>query len=324
MSKKDMLKYNGEYIPAINDNGTGDFGLYETYSRDKIEEKLSSISISGGYDWTNKVLCFEGDSTTANAQTAYPEYVCEQLGSIMSMIGISGYPVFPDAPGENWDIRRRISNIPANTDCIIILGDTNSGNESSAATSYSACFVEPSFNSWLGRWHIALNAIRKSFPSVPILLCNIYAWKSSSMKITQTKYVPLAFEALSNFYSCKHVNLAQDSTLSYYNHDDIHIPHADMPDYADCIISTLKTTKPPRWSGTSSLSFDSATYSVSVGSSVDINYTITGDKSIKWESSDMGVACVLGGTVYGISSGSAIITGTTRNNSSVSCTVTVS
>lgn len=76
-----------------------------------------------GYDWSGKKIVFEGDSITTNGTPAYPEYVKEQTGCIPVNIGQAGHPILWPYPGEAWDYRQRLSNIPADADAIIIMGD---------------------------------------------------------------------------------------------------------------------------------------------------------------------------------------------------------
>ena len=62
---------------------------------------------------------------------------------------------------------------------------------------------------------------------------------------------------------------------------------------------------------------------VEAGKTAEIEYAITGDMSIQWTSDNMDVACVMGGVVYGMTTGNATITATTRNGNTATCTVTV-
>ena len=152
MASKDVLKYGENYVPTINNNASSDFEAYETYSRKKIDEKLKDIVGSGttvsGYDWARKKIVYEGESITMNVIMAYPEYVAEQTGSTSVKIGISGFPIMGNYAGQTKDFRRRVSNIPADADAVIILGDCNAidtdqGNEYSTDIS-----------KWAGRWNV--------------------------------------------------------------------------------------------------------------------------------------------------------------------------
>ena len=43
MATKDVLKHGENYVPTINDASISEFEAYETYSRKKIDEKLSEL-----------------------------------------------------------------------------------------------------------------------------------------------------------------------------------------------------------------------------------------------------------------------------------------
>lgn len=322
MASKDVLKYGSEYIPAINDSAASDFGAYEAYSRQKIDELLKIISASGGYDWSGKKIVFEGESITMNGTMAYPEYMAEQTGCNSVKIGIAGVPIMGDYVGKAWDFRRRISNIPADTDAIIILGDCN------AITSSDSQQNSTSIADWGGRWNLAVEAIKQSFPTVPLFLVSEYPMKD---KQNQNKNTPIQFEAMARKHGAIFVCLATESPLSLiYGYpkygltatDGVHANHEGMKLFADAIIRRLKQVPPPEWTGTDSITVD-ATASVAVDGTVPIGYTVDGDLSIQWTSDNMDVACVMGGTVYGMAAGTATITAKTRSGKTATCTVTV-
>ena len=282
------------------------------------------ISIGGdtSYDWSNKKITFEGDSITANSNIGYPAYVASALGATANVIAIAGVPVYGAYEGNAWDFRRRISNIPYNTDAIVVLGDTNS------ISSTTDDLFSTDISKWTGRWNLALNAIKKSFPTVPLFLVACFRQGS---KENNAKYVAEAFSRFAQHYGCIYVDLSTESPMNLLysskvwgltDTDTVHPSHTAMPLYADTVLNHIKKIPPYNFTGTDSITIDS-TASVAVGATVDIGYTITGDQSIQWTSSDMDVACVMGGTVYGMSTGTATITATTRNGHTATCTVTV-
>lgn len=323
MAQKDVLKYNNEYVPTINDNSTSQFGEYETYSRTKIDDKIaSSAGQAGGFDWSNKKLVFEGESITANNTMGYPARVAERTGGIANIIAIPGVPVMGKYDTQYYDFRRRIANIPADADAILILGDCNSIT-SQAGQEYSTNIDE-----WGGRWNLALDAIKKSFPTVPLLLISEYPMKG---KANQNKYTANQFRVMAENHGAIFVCLATETPISLIHAyptwgltatDGVHCNHEATMVWADVIANKLKTVKPTEWVGTDTLTIDE-TATVAVGSTTNINYTITGDLSIQWTTSDDSVACVIGGTIYGMSAGTATITARTRNGHTDTCTVTV-
>lgn len=327
MASKEVLKYGSEYVPTINDANNSDFGAYETYSREKIDEKLQTTTGSGaatvsGHDWTGKKAVFEGESITMNTTMGYPEYVAEQTGCTAEKIGIAGVPIMGSYPGYAKDFRRRVSNIPADADAIIILGDCNAidtdqGNE------YSTDITK-----WAGRWNVVVDAIKRSFPTVPLFLVSEYPMAG---KDAQNKNVPVLFRALAQRYGCHFVCLGEESPLSLLyaqqtwgltETDGVHCNHAAMPLFADVIIKHLKEVPPFEWAGTDTIEMDGE-LNVAVGSTEFISYEVTGDQSVRWTSDNMDVACVLGGMVYGMAAGTATITATTRNGNTAACAVTV-
>ena len=329
MSTKKILKYGNENVPTINDNISSKFEAYETYSRKKIDEKLQSagggITTASGYDWSDKLVVFEGESITMNGTMKYPEYVQEKTGCSIQKIGIAGVPIMGSYVGKAWDFRRRISNIPANVDAVIILGDCN--NISTGDGSMNDLYSKDTAK-WAGRWNLALEAIKKSFPTVPILLVSVYPMKG---KDSNNKNVPIAFETFAKQNGCIYVCLSSECPLDLrYAYpvygltatDGVHTNHNGMKIFANTIINRLKNVEPPVFTGTDTITIDETTTCI-VGSTVDIGYTITGDLSIQWTSDNMDVACVMGGKVYGMTTGTATITATTRNGNVATCTVTV-
>lgn len=327
MASKNILKYNDNIVPTINDNNTSAFEAYETYSRKKVDEKISSINAenvttTSGYNWEEKNIVFEGESITMNSAMAYPEYVAEKTNCNAIKIGIAGVPIMGNYEGQAKDFRRRVSNIPANADCIIILGDCNAIDTSDSQQNSS------SINEWGGRWNLAVEAIKKSFPTVPLVLVSEYPMKN---KAAQNKNVPIQFRAMAQKYGAIFICLAEESPISLiYGYptwgltstDGVHCNHEATIVWADVIVKRLQEIKPTEWKGTDTITIDS-TASVTVGSTADIGYTITGDQSIQWTSDNMDVACVMGGTVYGMTAGTANITATTRNGNTATCIVTV-
>lgn len=319
MSTKNVLKHGTEYVPTINDSPASDFGAYETYSRAKIEEKLKTV---GGWDWSGRMIVCEGESITTNGTMGYPKYVAEQTGSTAAVIGIAGVPVMGNYPGYARDFRRRVSNIPANADAIIIMGDCNAidtdlGNE------YSTDITK-----WAGRWNVVVDAVKRSFPTVPLFLVSEYPMAG---KDAQNKNVPVLYRALSQRYGARFVCLGEESSLSLlYGQaawgltatDGVHCSHGAMPLFADVIIRHIRQTPPPVWTGSDAVTIDAAA-AVTVGGTASIGYTVTGDQSVQWTSDNMDVACVLGGRVYGMAEGTATVTAKTRSGKTAACTVTV-
>lgn len=324
MANKEVLKFGEEYVPTINDNAGSDFGNYETYSRNKIDSKIEGVAASaGGYSWDGKIVVFEGESITMNGTMKYPEYVAEQTGCKSVKIGIAGVPIMGNYPGETRDFRRRVSNIPANAEAIIILGDCNAID-----TDQDNVYSTDPFK-WAGRWNLAIDAIKCSFPTVPVLLVSEYPMKG---KTAQNKNVPFQFERTATNYGCHFVNLSIESPLNLiYGYpvwgltatDGVHSNHAAMPLFADVIIRHLRQIPPPVWQGVDTISIAESSVEVQTGKTVTLTVTKTGDLSTQWTSDNMDVACVMGGTVYGMSAGTATITATTRNGNMATCTVTV-
>jgi len=323
MASKNILKYGNETIPALNDNTSSEFEEYETYSRKKIDEKVSNISLSSGYDWSDKIVVFEGESITMNGTAKYPEYVVEQTGCVAKKIGQPGHPIMGDYLGQDWDFRRRLSNIPANADAILVMGDCLA-----SSSTPSSDLTEKKVDTWTGRWNLAIEAIKKSFPTVPVFLVAEYPMKNRPGNVMN---VPKQFEATARRYGALFISLPDECSLNLEYQtpkygltatDGTHCNHAGMKLFASAVIRRLKEIEPPEWIGTDTITCDE-TATCTVGSTVDINYTITGDLSIQWASDNMDVACVMGGKVYGMTSGTATITAKTRNGNTATCTVTV-
>lgn len=320
MPNKEILKFGANYVPTINDDKQSIFEEYETYSRKKIDNKFNTIA-NAGFDWSKKKVVFEGESITANGTMGYPARVKQQTGCDAKIIAVSGVPIMGNYAGKSYDFRRRISNIPADADAIIILGDCNApatGNQE-----YSTNIEE-----WGGRWNLAIEAIKKSFPTVPLFLVSQYPMKG---KPSQNKYVAPQFEAMARNYGAIFICLATESPISLLYSaptwglsatDGVHCNHESTLVWADVIAKKLTEVQPTVWIGTDTIAIDEAT-TCAVGSTVDIPYTITGDLSIQWTSNNMDVACVMGGKVYGMAVGTATITATTRNGNTASCIVTI-
>ena len=324
MATKEVLKHGESYVPEINDADTSEFGKYETYSRDKIDEKVKNVAVSSGYDWSGRKICFEGDSLTGNATMGYPAYVAEQTDATAVNIAIGGKAVYPNEVGAKCDFRRRVSSIPADVDAIIILGDCNGNILMDASQSYS---VDPT--EWGGRWNLALDAIKRSFPTVPVILC--LEWVGS-FNSNHSKHGAEAFWKFSNNHGLIYVNLMIESPLNLRyaasvwglnDNDQVHTNHEAMPLFADVIIRKLKEIPPFQWTGSDTLTLTTTELTVAAGATAEIEYTIAGDLSIQWTSDNMDVACVMGGVVYGMAAGTATITATTRNGNTATCTVTV-
>lgn len=341
MANKDVLKFRNSYVPTINDAIQSEFEAYETYSRKKIDEKISANSsgsnntptVNTEYNWSGKKITFEGDSITGNSVMGYPAYVSNKTGCDIINISIAGVPVTPNAEGNSHDFRRRISNIPADTDAIIILGDCNAqfiGDDIIGDIEDNN--KSKDISKWVGRWHVSVEAIKRSFPTVPLFLVSQYPMRG---KERTNRLVPYLFSSIARRYGAITVSLGEESPLSLVSptackvwgftaKDGVHCSHGAMPLFADAIIKHLKEVPPFEWTGTDELVLNTTELNVTVGSTADIDYSITGDLSIQWTSDNMDVACVMGGRVYGMTAGTATITATTRNGNTATCTVTVS
>lgn len=323
MASKDVLKHGENYVPTINDNPASDFGAYEAYSRQKTDALIKNISASGWHDWSGKKIVFEGESITMNGTSAYPEYVAELTGCTPVKIGQAGHPIMGAYAGSAWDIRRRLSNIPADADAIIIMGDCLG-----SPVAETAPVSGESMDTWGGRWNLAVHTIKKAFPTVPLFLVSEFPMRGREIRNMNTAY---QFQMTARKYGAVFICLAEESPLSLLyaqktwglnSTDGVHNNHEAMPLFADVIIRHLKQVPPTAWTGTDSITMD-ATCSVAVNGTADIGYTREGDLSIQWTSDNPDVACVMGGTVYGMAAGTATITAKTRSGKTAACTVTV-
>lgn len=323
MATKDVLKHGENYVPTINDADFSLFGEYETYSRAKVEEKLKNVAVSTGHDWSGKKVVFEGESITMNGTSAYPEYVAEVTGCTAVKIGQAGKPIMGLYPGQSVDIRQRLSRIPADADAIIIMGDCLGPGKA-----YPPVYEE-SLASWGGRWNLAVKTIKKAFPTVPLLLVSEFPMAG---RVTGQMMTAYQFEMTARLYGAIFVCLADESPLSLLysqdawglnSTDGVHNNHEAMPLFADVIIKHLKEVPPYEWKGTDTLTMTTTELTVEVDKTAEIDYSIKGDLSIRWESDNTDVACVMGGTVYGMTAGTANITATTRNGNVATCAVTV-
>ena len=225
--------------------------------------------------------------------------------------------------GQPWDFRRRIANIPADAECILVMGDCLASSNPPSENIY-----ELTPDTWTGRWNLAIQAIKKSFPTVPVFLVAEYPMKG---RFGNVIYVPKQFEATARRYGALFISLPDECALNLEYQtpkygltatDGVHCNHVGMKLFASAVIRRLKEIAPPEWVGSDTITIDQAA-TCTVGGTVDIGYTITGDMSIQWTSDNMDVACVMGGTVYGMTAGTATITATTRNGNTATCTVTV-
>ena len=287
----------------------------------------NEISIGGGgtsYDWSNKKIVFEGDSITANI--GFPSYIASGLGATAVNIAQAGFPVMGIYSGENKDFRHRISNIPFDADAIVIMGDINSHI---ADKSYADAWFSSDVSTWAGRVNVFIDSVKRAFPTVPVFLVPEYVMGDNG---NTSVIVSEFYETVSKRTGCVYVSPASESgfSLTYAyplwglnGTDKVHAKSDVVDLWAECVLNKIKTIKPPIFAGTDSITID-GTKSVSVGSTVDIGYTVTGNLSLQWTSSDYTVACVMGGKVYGISQGTATITAKTHNGNTATCTVTVS
>lgn len=347
MASKEILKHNGNVVPEINDDATSLFGDCEVFSRAKVLKLLAALQRNSGHNWAGTHIACLGDSLTANTAMGYPAYVAEQTGATVYNLGIGGKAVWPNEPGAACDFRRRISTIPADVDAIIILGDTNSGAQS--VYSIDECYTtDPT--KWAGRGNLVIDALKRSFPTVPVILCSTWVGSRSSMKVQQVRYIPEAFRHFCNLYGCHYINLATESPLNLlYSQsvwgltatDQTHCNHEAMPLFADVIIEHLRKFPPPKWKGWDTIAItgytvtgedgkettveltDGSTVEVEAGKTAPLVVAKTGDLSSQWTSDNEDVACVMGGVVYGMTPGTATITATTRNGNTASCVVTV-
>jgi uncharacterized protein YjdB len=328
MAEKNVLKFGSEYVPTIND-GTSAFPEYETYSREKIDRMLegkgnSNAPAAAGYDWALKTITCEGESITENSIIAYPAYVKERTKCNIVNIARGGLPIVGNFPGQPHDFRARISAIPADTDAIIVMGDCNS-NDTTADGLDST-----DINTWAGRWNLYVQAIKRSFPTVPLFLVSEYVMTGHAAQNANTPYL---FQRLARKYGAIFIDLAAETGMSLINaksvwgltdSDGVHCNNEAMRIWADVIIAKLRATPPPAWQGADTIAISEASVTVAAGNTVALTVSKAGDLSARWASSDIAVACVMGGVVYGIAPGTATITATTRSGNTAACTVTVS
>jgi len=285
----------------------------------------NAISADGGtsYDWSNKKIVFEGDSITANI--GFHQYISNNLGATDVNISQPGFPVMGIYSGENKDFRHRISNIPFDADAIVIMGDINNHNSNQADAENWFTYDTAK---WAGRVNTFIDSVKRSFPTVPVFLVSEYGMGNDG---ATTLIVSQFYECVAKRTGCIYVSTASESgfSLTYAyplwglnGTDKIHAKSDYVSLWAECVLNKIKTIKPPAFANTDSITMDS-TKSVAVGSTATIDYTVSGNLSLQWTSSDYTVACVMGGVVYGIGEGTATITATTRNGHTAICTVTV-
>lgn len=327
MATKKVVKHGEEYIPSINDNATTQFGDYETYSRNKIDERLSGAR---GYNWEDRVLYFDGDSLTVSGVDKWSKFASDKLNCTSINNAIGGQPIFPDSPGNPQDFRQRISRIPSNVDLIFINGDFNAAWNVASTT--EDCFAT-SLDTWAGRWNAAMEGLRKSFPNVPIVLSAPWATNPYSSKNKHIlKYNSNAILTMARYWGCYFMDLSTETPMqlnygfgwwSSTGESNVHNNKRGAELVGTVVADKISTIPAPIWSEEDSITLDKSEATVTVGSTVDITPTMTGNFTNAWTSSDYTVACVLGGKVYGMSAGTATITATTRNGNTATCTVTV-
>jgi len=283
------------------------------------------ISADGGtsYDWSNKKIVFEGDSITANI--GFHQYISNNLNATDVNISQAGFPVMGIYSGENKDFRHRISNIPFDADAIVIMGDIN--NHNSYQSDVDDWFTTDT-SKWAGRVNVFMDAVKRSFPTVPVFLIPEYGMGNDGKT---SVIVAQFYEIVSKRLGCIYVPVTSESgfslTYSYplyglNGSDKVHAKSDYVDLWAECVLNKIKKIKPPAFANTDSITMDS-TKSVTVGSTATIDYTVSGNLSLQWTSSDYTVACVMGGVVYGIGEGTATITAKTRKGNTATCAVTV-
>lgn len=317
-NKCSILIY-GDNFTEIDDENTSE---KSTYSSQKINEIIKNSDVN---KWEGKNICFEGDSITANVTIGYPSYVCEKLGANCIKIAIPGVPVMGNYPAKEYDFRTRIQNIPYNADAIVILGDTNAIDIAGSEGDY----FSTDENKWSGRWNLALDAIKKSFPTVPLFLVSCFR---QAGKDAQAKYVPDMFRRFANYHGCIFIDLTTESSLNLQysskiwglsSVDGVHPNHTVMPMYADVILEHIKKINPSNFSDVDSISLDKNDLELSIGETYEIIPTLSGNLSVQWTSNNNDIASVIGGTVYAKSLGKCIITAKTRCGNTASCNVTI-
>lgn len=333
MATKDVLKHGNNYVPEINDAPTSDFEAYETYSRKKIDSIVggaSGIVSASGYDWSGRMICFDGDSLTAGSAGKFSTVTVDILGCNEKNIAQGGKAIFPDEAGASCDFRQRVSRIPHNADLIFICGDFNAAWD--VAKTMEDCFAT-GLDTWAGRWNAALKAIRKSFPNVPIMLVSPWTTDPSSSKNQHIlKYNSQAMLTLARYWGCYFMDFSTETPMqlnygykwwSSTGETNVHNNQRAADLVGMVLADHIRTIPAPVWSDTDSITLDKTTATVAVGSTVEIIPTTTGNHTNAWTSSDNNVACVMGGVVYGMAAGTATITAKTRNGNTATCVVTV-
>lgn len=328
MAEKNILKHNNNVVPEINDASKSQFEEYETYSRKAIDDKFANFS--SGYDWSNRLIFFDGDSLTAGAYGKFSTVAVNKLGCNESNKALGGKAVFPDEAGAECDFRRRVSRIPHNVDLIFICGDFNAAW--SVAKTMEDCFAT-GLDTWAGRWNAGLKAIRQSFPNVPVMLVSPWTTDPSSSKNKHIlQYNAQAMQTLARYWGCYFMDFACETPMQLnYGYawwsstglSNVHNNQEAANLVGEVLADRIRMIPAPKWRSTDNVTLDNAEVSVSVGGTVTITPTLTGNYTNAWTSSDYSVACVLGGTVYGMSSGTATITCTTHLGNTATCTVTV-
>ena len=333
MAMKEVLKHGDNYVPEINDASTSDFGKYETYSRDKIDSLVKNDGGTAavfGYDWKDRLICFDGDSLTAGSAGKFSTVTITTLGCSEKNIAQGGKAIFPDEAGATCDFRQRVSRIPHNVDLIFICGDFNASW--SVAETMEDCFAT-GLDTWAGRWNAGLQAIKKSFPNVPVMLVSPWTTPPTSTKNQHImKYNAQAMLTLARYWGCYFMDFATETPMQLnYGHAwwsstgaaNVHNGQEAADLVGMVLADRIRMIPPPAWRNEDSITLDMTTATVVVGSTVTITPTTTGNHTNAWTSSDNSIACVLGGVVYGMAAGTATITATTRNGNTATCTVTV-
>lgn len=330
MASKEILKHNGNVVPEINDSSSSQFGGYEVYSRKNVDGMIAALrSQMGANDWTGEKIVFDGESITKNETTGFVAYIGEQLGCEAVSVAQSGHCVAGDYEGEPYDFRIRVSGYPADADAIVVMGDCIS---TLFVTSSARCGTIDSSDktTWFGRWNLMLEAIKRSYPTVPVFLVAEFGQGVSKQETTYL--VSTYFHQLARKWCCHFVDLPTESPLDLkYAYpvwgltatDSTHASHEAMPLYADPVIRHIRLVPPPVWQGADTIAITESAVEVAVGSTVELTATKSGDLPSQWVSDNTDVACVLGGVVYGMAAGTATITATTRNGNTASCVVTV-
>lgn len=329
MADKEILRHNGNIVPEVNDSASTQFGGYEVYSRKRIDELLAQ-RMSGGYDWTGRMISFDGDSLTAGAYGKFSTVAVNLLGCNEKNIAQGGVAIFPDNAGASSDFRQRVSRIPHNADLIFICGDFNAAW--SVAETVEECYAT-GLDTWAGRWNAGLQAIRKSFPNVPIMLVSPWTTAYSSTKNTHImKYNSQAMLAFARYWGCYFMDLSTESPMQLnYGHKwwsstgepNVHNNQEAAELVGMVLADRIRTIPPPAWRDEDSIVLDMNEATVAVGSTVTITPTTMGNHTNAWTSSNNNVACVLGGVVYGMAAGTATITAKTHNGNTATCVVTV-